>query len=223
MDRFILDHTRQSPALERLRQTFIEGDPAALLCVEFYAETAEDLPPRLDALERDLARATVRLSLPSRARTGGAERHLVRSRGRTRPLDGDEGGRQVALVRRGHRGRAGEAARLHREVSRDGPQPRHDGGRLCARLRRMSARAAGRQPEDRGWRPAVRSHRVRQRRSGARVRRGAVRRAWGRPRPQSVHGEDVRAGPATRPSGTSSRRSIPTAFSIQARSWTPLR
>ena len=55
MDRFILDHTRQSPALEKMKRTFVEGDPAALLCVEFYAESGEDLPPRLDALERDLA------------------------------------------------------------------------------------------------------------------------------------------------------------------------
>ena len=54
MDRFILDHTKQSAALERLRRSFIEGDPGALLCVEFYADRAEDLPPRLDALERDL-------------------------------------------------------------------------------------------------------------------------------------------------------------------------
>jgi FAD/FMN-containing dehydrogenase/Fe-S oxidoreductase len=54
MDRFILDHTRQRPALERLRATFVEGEPAALLCVELYAETADELPPRLDALERDL-------------------------------------------------------------------------------------------------------------------------------------------------------------------------
>jgi FAD/FMN-containing dehydrogenase/Fe-S oxidoreductase len=55
MDRFILDHTKQSPALDRLRRTFIEGEPAALLCVEFYADTADDLPRRLDALEHDLA------------------------------------------------------------------------------------------------------------------------------------------------------------------------
>jgi FAD/FMN-containing dehydrogenase/Fe-S oxidoreductase len=55
MDRFILGHTKQSPPLERMRQTFMEGDPAALLCVEFYADAAEDLPPRLDALERDLS------------------------------------------------------------------------------------------------------------------------------------------------------------------------
>jgi FAD/FMN-containing dehydrogenase/Fe-S oxidoreductase len=54
MDKAILDHTRQSDALEALRHSFIEGDPAALLCVEFYADQAGDLPPRLAALERDL-------------------------------------------------------------------------------------------------------------------------------------------------------------------------
>jgi FAD/FMN-containing dehydrogenase/Fe-S oxidoreductase len=55
MDSFILDNTKQNAALDRLRRTFIEGDPGALLCVEFYADRTEDLPPRLDALERDLA------------------------------------------------------------------------------------------------------------------------------------------------------------------------
>ena len=54
MDKSILDHTRKSAALETLRQSFIEGDPASLLCVEFYDDQAENLPPRLDALERDL-------------------------------------------------------------------------------------------------------------------------------------------------------------------------
>ena len=54
MDKSILDYTRQSAALEALRRSFIEGDPAALLCVEFYADRPEDLPPRLAALERDL-------------------------------------------------------------------------------------------------------------------------------------------------------------------------
>jgi FAD/FMN-containing dehydrogenase/Fe-S oxidoreductase len=54
MDRFILDNTKQNAALDRLRRSFIDGDPGALLCVEFYADRAEDLPPRLDALERDL-------------------------------------------------------------------------------------------------------------------------------------------------------------------------
>lgn len=54
MDRFILDHTKQSAAIDRLRHTFIEGAPEALLCVELYADHAEDLPPRLAALEADL-------------------------------------------------------------------------------------------------------------------------------------------------------------------------
>lgn len=54
MDGFILRNTKQNAALDRLRRTFIEGDPGSLLCVEFYADRAEDLPPRLDALEQDL-------------------------------------------------------------------------------------------------------------------------------------------------------------------------
>ncbi|MGE3509403.1 MAG: FAD-binding and (Fe-S)-binding domain-containing protein [Vicinamibacterales bacterium] len=54
MDAFILDNTKQSPALDRLRRSFIEGDPGALLCVEFYADHEAELPPRLQALEADL-------------------------------------------------------------------------------------------------------------------------------------------------------------------------
>ncbi len=54
MDKAILDHTRQNQALDKIRNEFIAGDPAATLCVEFYADHAEDLPPRLEALERDL-------------------------------------------------------------------------------------------------------------------------------------------------------------------------
>ena len=37
-----------------MRRTFIDGDPGALLCVEFYADRDDDLPPRLAALEQDL-------------------------------------------------------------------------------------------------------------------------------------------------------------------------
>jgi FAD/FMN-containing dehydrogenase/Fe-S oxidoreductase len=55
MDRFILDHARESPALDALRRRILQTDPGALLCVEFYADRADDLPARLDALERDLA------------------------------------------------------------------------------------------------------------------------------------------------------------------------
>jgi FAD/FMN-containing dehydrogenase/Fe-S oxidoreductase len=54
MDKFILDHTRQNPALDRQKKTFVTGDPGAILCVEFYADRAEELPPRMQALEADL-------------------------------------------------------------------------------------------------------------------------------------------------------------------------
>jgi FAD/FMN-containing dehydrogenase/Fe-S oxidoreductase len=54
MDQSILDFTRQNANLERIRAAYMEGDPAATLCVEFYADRREDLPPRLAALERDL-------------------------------------------------------------------------------------------------------------------------------------------------------------------------
>ena len=122
MDRFILDNTKQSAALHRLRQTFIDGDPGALLCVEFYADRGDDLPPRLDALEADLRGRGVRLSLPPRPRPAGAGAHLEPARSRARPVDGHEGRRQVAVVRRGHGGRAGAAARLHRAVPRHRPR-----------------------------------------------------------------------------------------------------
>lgn len=54
MDKSILDHTRQNLGLDNIRKEFIAGDPAATLCVEFYADRAEELPPRLKALEDDL-------------------------------------------------------------------------------------------------------------------------------------------------------------------------
>src|SRR5262245_54163514 len=57
MDRFILDHARESPALEALRRSIMQGDAGALLCVEFYGDRPEDLTPRLAALEQDLGTA----------------------------------------------------------------------------------------------------------------------------------------------------------------------
>src|SRR6185436_2302441 len=74
MDRFILDHARESPALDALRRSILETDPGALLCVEMYDDHAERLPPRLEALERDLAASGIvchcrrAITLPDQAR-----------------------------------------------------------------------------------------------------------------------------------------------------------
>ncbi|HJT77196.1 MAG TPA: FAD-linked oxidase C-terminal domain-containing protein, partial [Gemmataceae bacterium] len=53
IDRYVLDSTKINPEASRLRG-FLQGDPAAILLVEFYGEEAEELPSRLDALEKDL-------------------------------------------------------------------------------------------------------------------------------------------------------------------------
>ena len=65
MDGFILDNTKQSPALDRMRRTFIEGDPGGAPLRRVLRRRRRDLPPRLDALERDLVRARIRLPLSS--------------------------------------------------------------------------------------------------------------------------------------------------------------
>ncbi|MGH7246500.1 MAG: FAD-binding and (Fe-S)-binding domain-containing protein, partial [Pseudomonadota bacterium] len=75
MDKSILDNTRQNAALERIRQTVIDGDPAATLCVEFYADRKEDLPPRLSALEEDLR--SQHLGVHWRAETEPAGHSLI--------------------------------------------------------------------------------------------------------------------------------------------------
>jgi FAD/FMN-containing dehydrogenase/Fe-S oxidoreductase len=54
MDKSILDFTRQNAVLDRIRNTYVSGDPGATLCVEMYADEKEDLPPRMQALEEDL-------------------------------------------------------------------------------------------------------------------------------------------------------------------------
>src|SRR5262249_22731132 len=54
MDKSILDNTRQNIALDRIRSAIIQGVRAPTLCVEFYGDRKEDLPPRLQTLEQDL-------------------------------------------------------------------------------------------------------------------------------------------------------------------------
>lgn len=53
VDRLLLDATRGKIEFEPLRG-FIQGDPDAVLLVEFYGETRDELPERLDRLEAHL-------------------------------------------------------------------------------------------------------------------------------------------------------------------------
>ncbi len=56
IDRLIMEMTRTQPEFAR-RMTFVDGDPAAILVVEFSAETADEALWRLEAMERALAGA----------------------------------------------------------------------------------------------------------------------------------------------------------------------
>ncbi len=60
MDAFILSHAKGHPTLEGALRQIVEGDAPALLCVEFYGAHLDEIQPRMDALERDLARAGMR-------------------------------------------------------------------------------------------------------------------------------------------------------------------
>jgi FAD/FMN-containing dehydrogenase/Fe-S oxidoreductase len=53
VDRYVLDSTRLNPEAARLRD-FLQGDPGAILILEFFGAAPEELVPRLDALAAEL-------------------------------------------------------------------------------------------------------------------------------------------------------------------------
>jgi FAD/FMN-containing dehydrogenase/Fe-S oxidoreductase len=54
MDDFILSHAKGHPALDLQRRAMISADGSALLCVEFYGDSIDELKARMTAVERDL-------------------------------------------------------------------------------------------------------------------------------------------------------------------------
>ena len=60
MDAFILGHAKGHPTLDGALRQIVRGDRPTLLCVEFYGAHLDEIVPRMQALERDLAGAGVR-------------------------------------------------------------------------------------------------------------------------------------------------------------------
>ena len=54
MDDFILSHAKSHPALDAQRRAMVSADGSALLCVEFYADSIDELKARMTAVEHDL-------------------------------------------------------------------------------------------------------------------------------------------------------------------------
>ena len=118
MDRFILDHARESAGARRDAPQHAADAIRARCCASSSTPIARKICRRGSTrLERDLARSGLPLPLAPGDRDGRPGAHLELPRGVARPVDGDEGRRQVAVVRRRHGRRAREAARLHRAVS----------------------------------------------------------------------------------------------------------
>ena len=193
MDSFILDNTQAEPRARRAAHELHRRRPGALLCVEFYADRADELPPRLDALEADCAargfgyRYHHALDLAAQARIWS-----LREAALGLSMAEKDDAKAISFVE--DTAVAPEQLRDYIERFLGSSPARHDGRRLRPRLGRLPARPAGRQPEDRRGRPHVRGDRRGGRRPGARVRRRALGRARRRPGAQPVHGEDVRPG-----------------------------
>ena len=170
IDRYVLDSTKLNPEAGRLRD-FLQGDPGAILIIEFYGDRADELPPRLDALEADLRGRGCWLPPASGDRRRRPGPHLEAAQAGAGPVDGREGRRQGDLLRGRHGRRPGAAARLHRRVpaviARHGTTA---GVYAHASVGCLHVRPVD-QPEDRGRRAAVRGHRGRGGRPGAEIRR----------------------------------------------------
>ena len=222
MDRFILDHARESPALDALRRAVLQGDetPGALLCVELYGDDAAELPGRLEAIEKDLAARGIACR-PSRAVDAAAQARIWRLRqsslGLSMAMKGDA--KSISFVE----DTAVAPARLRDYIARFLDIVKRHGSTTgvyahasvgCLHVRpvvNMKTEAGVRQFETIANDIAE---------LGARVRRRPLGRARRRARAWPVHGADVRPRALRGVSAPSSGRSTRRGCSTPARSST---
>ena len=100
MDRFILNATKLNADAARLRD-FLDGDPGAILIIEFYGDTSAALPGRLAELEHDLRSRGFGYQFQRATEAKRASPHLEIAHARPGLVDGGEGRRQGHLVRGG--------------------------------------------------------------------------------------------------------------------------
>jgi len=194
MDKAILDNTRQNPALDKIRKTFISGDPGATLCVEFYADSKEDLPPRLKALEEDLrARKLGYAYYPETELPGQARIWSLREAALGLSMAMKEDAKSISFVE----DTAVAPEKLRDFIDRFLAIVRSHGTTAGvyahASVGCLHVRPVINLKTEHGVR-TFRSDRAAGRRPGARVRRRAFRGAWRWPGAKSLHAADVRSG-----------------------------
>ena len=188
--KYVLDSTRLNPEASRLRD-FLQGDPAAILSIELYGDRADDLPPRLAALEDDLRRHGFgyhHLAVTDPAAQARVWKLRTMALGLSMAEKGDA--KAISFV---------EDTAVAPEHLRDyiaeflAIIARHEtkaGVYAHASVGCLHVRPVINLKTEEGVRQ-VRGDRRGSRRSGAQVRRCALGRARRRPGPQPVPGEDV--------------------------------
>ena len=58
VDRMIIERTKESPGFSR-KMNFVDGDPAAILLVEFFGETSRDVLSKLEKLKKIMIRSNL--------------------------------------------------------------------------------------------------------------------------------------------------------------------
>ena len=191
VDKYVLDSTRLNPEATRLRD-FLQGDPAAILLIELYGDRADELPPRLAALEDDLRAKRVRRITTWPSPSPAAQARVWKLRTMALGLSMAEKGdaKAISFV---------EDTAVAPEHLRDyiaeflAIIARHEttaGVYAHASVGCLHVRPVINLKTEEGVR-TVRGDRRGSRRAGAQVRRCALGRARRRPGPQPVPGEDV--------------------------------
>ena len=220
VDRFILNLARRSAAHGKL-VSVLDGDPGALLWLEFYGDTlaeARASAERLEAMWRANGHgyAVLRAETSdaahalSRAAEGGAR--LAQRRGRAR--------RAIGRVRRRHCRRSGAARRIHAASCRAARATRAQGRVLRSCVGRLSPHPAVHGSDEAGRRRDAARGCGRGVRAGHGVRRHEQQRARRWSRAQRVQSHGFSATSCTARCARSSSSSIRTAGSIRARRWT---
>ena len=110
-DKMILDLARNNIE-QAARMGFVQGDPAAILIVEYAGDTEQEVKAKVEDARGAADARALRLRLPHRHRPGRAAVHLEAAQGRARPAPRHAGRGQAHRLHRGHRGGPEAPARV---------------------------------------------------------------------------------------------------------------
>ena len=139
IDKMILDQTKGSMELSRMR-SWVQGDPEAVLAVEYYGESDGELVSKLDELEVVVGKSESRIHFFPRYFRWRAVQCLECAQGGAGIAHGRKRRFQTHRFCRRRRCSTRKVARLYFRVWGVGKIAQHAGGLLCTRQRGLAAR-----------------------------------------------------------------------------------